>query len=62
MHRAVIKSAWEQGKKRTMLVGMIQTVLVNRREARDRGRGRKGTPLRNIKMGNTGGKDKLVSP
>jgi len=46
MHKAVTKSAWEQGKKRTMLAWMIQTVLVNRREARERGRGRKAAQLK----------------
>ena len=46
MHRAVIKSAWEQGKKRTMLAWMILTVLVNRQEARERGRGRKVAQLK----------------
>lgn len=46
MHRAVIKSAWEQGKKRTMLAWMIQTVLVNKQETRERGMGRKVAQLK----------------
>lgn len=46
MHRAVIKSAWEQEKKRTMLAWMILTVRVKRREARERRRGRKVAQLK----------------
>lgn len=39
MHRAVIKSAWEPGKKKTVLAWMIQTDPASRREAGERGRG-----------------------
>jgi len=46
MHRVVIKSAWEQRKKRTMSAWVIQTVLVNRREAKERGGVRKVTKLK----------------
>lgn len=39
MHRAVIISAWELVKKKTMLAWMIQTVPATRQEAGERGRG-----------------------